>query len=385
MVWLGVFFLLTRSEAGPIFTVVLFAVWLFLSIVYYPDEWKRMLGIRPKRSAPTPEVETPVVKPPRMSRKEKLALEAKQRAEEANRRAQEQFRKESRKRIASLRSRLKSSKHRGDPYLWLQLADEYSSPRAAAAAYARALALGIPNLRESGEARFRYAQALMALVRRGERPFTGAQWNFTLGGSKRASWIPDEERQARYQLQEAERDLTHHLRSSPDDVGAMWALINVLRALGRPTEAVEHRLQSAHIRRELSPEKSPRRLAADRSGIPFEDRCLSLVTSMGLRAHTTSVTADGGIDIIAFSEEPLTGGKLVIQCKDWENPVGEPVLRELLGVVAAEDAVKGILITSGSFTAAARRFAEGKRIDLIDGRDLAVLEAKLAGSKGEGG
>jgi restriction endonuclease Mrr len=40
----------------------------------------------------------------------------------------------------------------------------------------------------------------------------------------------------------------------------------------------------------------------------------------------------------------------------------------------SEDAVKGILITSGTFTAAARRFAAGKRLELIDGSDLSRFE-----------
>ena len=99
---------------------------------------------------------------------------------------------------------------------------------------------------------------------------------------------------------------------------------------------------------------------------------------MGLRAELTRTTADGGIDIVAFNEQPIMRGKYIIQCKDWTNPVGEPVLRDLLGVVHAEDAVKGVLITSGTFTAAARRFAEGKRLELIAGRDFGALMANTA-------
>jgi restriction system protein len=97
---------------------------------------------------------------------------------------------------------------------------------------------------------------------------------------------------------------------------------------------------------------------------------------LGFRAELTKPTADGGIDIIAFQDQPLLRGKYIIQCKDWANAVGEPVLRDLLGAVAAEDAVKGILITSSTFTEGAKRFAEGKRLELIDGRDLESLTAQ---------
>ncbi|MDP2659102.1 MAG: restriction endonuclease [Dehalococcoidia bacterium] len=57
----------------------------------------------------------------------------------------------------------------------------------------------------------------------------------------------------------------------------------------------------------------------------------------------------------------------MVQCKDWAKPVGEPPVRDLYGVVASERAVKGILITSSNFTEAARRFAQGKNLELIDG------------------
>ena len=103
---------------------------------------------------------------------------------------------------------------------------------------------------------------------------------------------------------------------------------------------------------------------------------MEVLRGMGFRAELTKTTGDGGVDVVAFQDEPLTRGKYIIQCKDWQNPVGEPVLRDLLGAVTAEDAVKGILITSGTFTDGARRFAEGKRLELIDGRELESLTAQ---------
>jgi restriction system protein len=94
---------------------------------------------------------------------------------------------------------------------------------------------------------------------------------------------------------------------------------------------------------------------------------------MGLNATITKTTRDGGIDIIAYSRSPVFSGKYVIQCKDWSSSVGEPTIRDLFGVVMAERANKGILITSGQITVSARQFAKDKQLELIDGNDLLAL------------
>lgn len=59
---------------------------------------------------------------------------------------------------------------------------------------------------------------------------------------------------------------------------------------------------------------------------------LELLSGMGLHASLTRTTADGGIDIIAVSADPVTAGKYVIQCKDWTHAVGEREVRDLYGV-----------------------------------------------------
>jgi tetratricopeptide (TPR) repeat protein len=102
-------------------------------------------------------------------------------------------------------------------------------------------------------------------------------------------------------------------------------------------------------------------------GIRFEEMVLSLLSSMGLDVEGTNVSGDGGIDIIAYNSDPVTGGKYIVQCKDWTKPVGEPAVRDLYGVLHSEAANKAILITTSSFTEPAKRFALGKQIELIDG------------------
>ena len=109
------------------------------------------------------------------------------------------------------------------------------------------------------------------------------------------------------------------------------------------------------------------------SGVEFENLCSALLHKMGFEVKTTKASGDGGIDLIAWNNEPLKKGKYIIQCKRYNGTVGEPVIRDLYGVVMAERANKGVLITTGSFTTSAIRFAENKQIELIDGNSLRDL------------
>lgn len=72
----------------------------------------------------------------------------------------------------------------------------------------------------------------------------------------------------------------------------------------------------------------------------------------------------------------LTKGteKFLVQCKQWKAyKVGVDVVRELYGVMAATEAVGGFVVTSGRFTDEARKFAEGRNVQLIDGAKLFTM------------
>lgn len=112
--------------------------------------------------------------------------------------------------------------------------------------------------------------------------------------------------------------------------------------------------------------------------IEFEKIISDLLERMGFDVTRTKSTGDGGIDVIAINEQPIISGKYVVQCKRYAtgNNVGEPVIRELYGVMHAENANKGILITTSEFTRQARSFAADKQIELIDGNTLTGLLSK---------
>lgn len=111
------------------------------------------------------------------------------------------------------------------------------------------------------------------------------------------------------------------------------------------------------------------------SGHDFEDLVEGLLLRMGFAISGRRAAGDGGIDMIATRDDPLTGGKFVIQCKRYQGPVGVPFVRDLYGVLHSEAASKGILITNSTFTPQATEFAVGKPLELVDGEKLVALLA----------
>ena len=91
------------------------------------------------------------------------------------------------------------------------------------------------------------------------------------------------------------------------------------------------------------------------------------------------VGADGGVDI-----RLRKGGELyLVQCKNWrKQSVGVATVREMFGVLAAESAQRILIVCSGTFTADAVRFAEGKPIDLVDGDKLGAMIARVRRNDG---
>ena len=80
--------------------------------------------------------------------------------------------------------------------------------------------------------------------------------------------------------------------------------------------------------------------------------------------------ADGGIDLVLKKD----GETFLVQCKQWKAyKVGVSTVRELYGVMAAQAATGGFVVTSGVFTDEARAFATGRNIELVDGKELHAL------------
>ena len=91
-------------------------------------------------------------------------------------------------------------------------------------------------------------------------------------------------------------------------------------------------------------------------------------------AETGGGGADGGVDLVLRKGSE----RLLVQCKHWKvQKVSVKVVRELFGVVSAEGATGGILISSGTYTQEAKEFARTNGIELVDGTQLMRLIAEV--------
>jgi restriction system protein len=112
----------------------------------------------------------------------------------------------------------------------------------------------------------------------------------------------------------------------------------------------------------------------------FEKLVVELLVAMGYggtrrdAARVVGQSGDGGIDG-EINEDRLGLDKVYVQAKRWDNSVGRPVVQAFAGSLMGRQASKGVLITTGSFTADARSFVRNlpTRIVLIDGQELATL------------
>lgn len=87
-------------------------------------------------------------------------------------------------------------------------------------------------------------------------------------------------------------------------------------------------------------------------------------------AETGGGGADGGIDL----KLKKGGETFLVQCKQWRAyKVSVNIVRELFGVMSAQGATGGFVVTSGIFTDDAQSFAEGRNIELVDGQALTAM------------
>jgi restriction system protein len=95
-----------------------------------------------------------------------------------------------------------------------------------------------------------------------------------------------------------------------------------------------------------------------------------LFARQGYQVENIRDVKDGGVDIVVI--DPM-GRRAIVQCKLYRNVVGEPIVRDLYGALIHSDAHMAFLVTNSNISAAARKWAAGKRIALIDGPQLVEL------------
>ncbi len=112
----------------------------------------------------------------------------------------------------------------------------------------------------------------------------------------------------------------------------------------------------------------------------FEQLCGRILRKSWMcRVEQIGGVADGGRDLIIHGR----GGKIVVECKYWRNKsIGRPIVQKLHSAVVSERATKGMVITTGRYTAKAeecvRQLPGGVSIKLRDLNWLAD-QAQAAG------
>jgi restriction system protein len=112
----------------------------------------------------------------------------------------------------------------------------------------------------------------------------------------------------------------------------------------------------------------------------FERLCQRMLRQSGFtKVEVTGKSGDGGIDGVGVLRVNLISFQVLFQCKRWKGSVGSEVVRNFRGAMQGR-ADKGLIITTGTFTADARKEATrdgAPAIDLIDGDSLCSLMKEL--------
>lgn len=110
----------------------------------------------------------------------------------------------------------------------------------------------------------------------------------------------------------------------------------------------------------------------------FEEWCAGRLREQGYRVTVVGGQGDHGVDLVAERE----GARMVVQCKRWFGVrlVGEPQVRDLFGAMQHDQASSAMVITTGQYSEAATKWAQGKPIRLWSAEQL-VAGSPLASSK----
>lgn len=126
------------------------------------------------------------------------------------------------------------------------------------------------------------------------------------------------------------------------------------------------------------------RLAQTLFGLPpagFERLCQRLLRESGfVQVVVTGRSGDGGIDGYGTLQvNPLVSFKVLFQCKRLSSSVGASTIRDFRGAMGGR-ADKGIILTTGTFTAEAKKEATRDGIppiELVDGQKLQDMFTQL--------
>lgn len=107
----------------------------------------------------------------------------------------------------------------------------------------------------------------------------------------------------------------------------------------------------------------------------FEKYVGTLFRRKGYKVALRGKSGDHGVDLEIVGQD---GRRAVVQCKRYQNTVGEEIVRELFGTMIHERSMRGFLVTTAEISSSAKAWAQGKPITLIDGPTLVAIAGSLA-------
>lgn len=117
------------------------------------------------------------------------------------------------------------------------------------------------------------------------------------------------------------------------------------------------------------PLRSPDQLQALNPAL-FEQFVAGLFRQKGYEVIVRGRSGDLGVDLDVLNQQ---GRRAIVQCKRYRSTVGPDVVRELYGTMIHERAAHAFLVTTAEISDAAREWARGKPITLIDGALLVEI------------
>ncbi len=106
------------------------------------------------------------------------------------------------------------------------------------------------------------------------------------------------------------------------------------------------------------------------SDIELEKFATQVYRKMGYHAEHNGETGDHGVDVMLMN---LKNQKEIVQCKQWNKPIGEPVIRDLYGAMIHEKAIRAWVWAPRGFSQPAKSWAKGKPIELVDDEKIGQL------------
>jgi restriction system protein len=114
----------------------------------------------------------------------------------------------------------------------------------------------------------------------------------------------------------------------------------------------------------------------------FERYVADIFRRKGFYVLVRGRSGDLGVDLDVTGPD---GQRAIVQCKRYHNTVGAEIVRELYGTLVHENVAHAFLVTTADISDAAREWAEGKPITLIDGNTLVEIAINLGQRKSNDG